>query len=592
EEYHDYGSNLDVALSQVMLRNLGLALPPMALWSPDSTRLLTHRIDQRMLPEQVLVEAAPRGGGRPEERRLRYAMPDDEESATLAFVVLDVAGRTAVHQRAEPWHIDFLSPVALSRVRWSEDGTAVHYLHSTRGLKSLSMIRLDPDTGETATLVSESSASRVEASVVIMEKPAARVLGSGEVLWFSQRDGWSHLYLYGADGALTGRITEGPWLVRHVLHVDEQARTVFFTASGLAEGDPYAQQLCRAGLDGSGFTRLTDDDLHHDVTASPSGALFLDSASAVDTPPVTVARDASGTVLLEVERADATALVAAGWTAPERFTVKAADGVTDLHGILWRPHGFDPSGSYPVIDNPYPGPQVHRVEAGFTGSFTGQPEALAALGFVVVALDGRGTPGRSQAFLSESHGNLGSAGTLDDHVAAIRQLATRYPWIDTGRVGVFGESGGGFATVRALLAHGDFYRVGVAMCGNHDMRFYLSGWLEWYLSDESEEARRATSNPELAAELTGKLMLIHGELDDNVLPYLTTRLVDALIEADKDFDLLIVPGVEHSFLGRRHYVTRRKWDYLVRHLHGVEPPAGRRVEPFPMDIEELMDFLG
>ncbi|MGW6460339.1 DPP IV N-terminal domain-containing protein [Streptomyces sp. NPDC055078] len=592
EEYHDYGSNLDVALSQNLMRNIGVTMPPMAVWSPDSTRLLTHRTDQRHLPGQVLVEAAPRGGGRPVEQRFRYAMPTDEEHATLSFAVLDIDARTVVHEQGEPSHIGFLSPVALNWVRWSADGSGVHFLRAAKGLKTLSMHRLDPETGATTTLVSESSATRVDPSAVIMDKAPARVLDSGEVIWFSQRDGWGHLYLYGADGTPAGRITGGEWLVSSLLHVDEQARTVFFMASGLVKDDPYARQLCRVGLDGTGFTRLTDDDLHHEVTASPSGEVFLDSASTVDTPPVTVVRDISGTVLVEVERADVTALAAEGWTAPERFTVKAADGVTDIHGILWRPHGFDPAQRYPVIDNPYPGPQLHRVESGFTASFTGPPEAMAALGFAVVAVDGRGTPGRSEAFRNHSYGDLSGAGTLEDHIAAIRQLAVRHPWLDTDRVGVFGISGGGFATGRAMLAHGDFYKVGVALAGNHDMRYYLAAWTEWYLGDLNDESLRGTSNPELAGNLTGKLLLVHGELDDNVLPHLTTRLVDALIEADKDFDLLIVPGVEHSFHGRMHYVLRRQWDYFVRHLHGTEPPAGRRVKPFPVDMEMLMDLLG
>jgi len=285
-------------------------------------------------------------------------------------------------------------------------------------------------------------------------------------------------------------------------------------------------------------------------------------------------------VLVELETPDAGGLEALGWSPPERFRVTAADGRTPIHGLLWRPHGLDPGRRYPVIDTIYPGPQVHRAGPAFDSVMPGEGESLAALGFAVVAVDGRGTAGRSKAFHDHSYGALDDAGSLDDHVAAIRELGRRYPWMDTDRVGITGHSGGGFATARALLAHPDLYRVGVASAGNHDIGYYVPMWPEWYHGDVDDEARRALSNPALAANLQGKLLLIHGELDDNVLPAHSLRLVDALIEADKDVDLLLIPGVEHSLRGRRHYALRRTWDYFVRHLHGTEPPA-YRLAPLP-----------
>ena len=314
-------------------------------------------------------------------------------------------------------------------------------------------------------------------------------------------------------------------------------------------------------------------------------AYYVDSASTTDTPPVVSVRRWDGEVIVELERADISRLLDTGWTPPERFCVKAADGETDIYGVLYRPHGLDPAGSYPVIDHPYPGPQTYRVQPSFGESNRlYDPESLAALGFVVFAVDGRGTPGRSKAFHDLSYGRLGDAGSLDDHIAALRQLAATRPWMDLDRVGVYGASGGGFATVRALCAYPDFYKVGVSSCGNHDQRYYQLSWGETYLGlpKENPDAYLRASNVAIADRLEGKLLLIHGEMDDNVHPQLTMQLVDRLIAANKDFEMLIVPGAEHLFVGQLAYVTRRRWDFFVRHLADAEPPAGYRlVEAHP-----------
>src|SRR6185312_16518324 len=268
------------------------------------------------------------------------------------------------------------------------------------------------------------------------EPPIVRVLGD-EVLWYSQRDGWGHLYRYDLrTGALLGQVTSGQWAVRQMLRVDGAARVVYFTASGLVEEDPYRRTVCRVGLDGSGFTKVTDDGLDHVVTMPDNQEYFIDSASTVDTPPVTTVRDWTGRVLVELEHADITKLTAVGWTPPERFRVKAADGETDIYGVLYRPRGFDPGQRYPVVDNMYPGPNVTRVSPGFDPGGMGiDAEPIAALGFVVVALDGRGTPGRDKAFHDASYGHLGDAGALADHVAALQQLARSRPWMDLDRIG-------------------------------------------------------------------------------------------------------------------------------------------------------------
>lgn len=580
EPHLDYGGLPEALGARAMMRAFGLPLPLVATWSPDSTRLLVHRLDQRGLPEQVLVESAPAGGGRPVEHRSRYPMPGDEAQATMAWNVLDVTDRSVVRQQDEPYTV--LHPGAMTYAWWTgTTGEAVHFLRQSRDARTLELRRLDPATGETTTLISETGTTRVDPAPQLGEPAMVHVLDSGEILWWSQRDGWGHLYRYSADGAQVDQVTRGQWMVRKVLWVDQEHGQVWFLATGLVENDPYVRQICRIGLDGSGFTRLTEDAYDHDAVSPREGGYLVDRASSPSTPPRSAVLGGDGQVLVELEAPDASELAALGWTAPERFRALAADGRTPVYGLLWRPHGFDPHRRYPVIDHIYPGPQVHRAGPSFDVPHHGEPEALAALGFAVVAVDGRGTAGRSKAFHDVSYGALGDAGSLVDHIAAIRELGHRHPWLDTGRVGITGHSGGGFATARALLAHPDFYTVGVATAGNHDIGVYVPMWPEWYHGDLDEEARRSLSNPALAAHLRGRLLLIHGELDDNVLPTHTLRLVDALIAADKDVDMLIVPGAEHALIGRMHYVLRQTWNYLVRHLHGTEPPA-HRLAPLPL----------
>ncbi|ANY09724.1 S9 family peptidase [Pseudonocardia sp. HH130630-07] len=588
EPHWDYGGFLEAA-TKVKLPLLGMGSLLVAEWSPDSTRLITHRIDQRGLPEQVLVEAAPQDGGRPVAHHVRYPMPGDEAQATMTWHVLDVGTRRTVTAAGGPEVLT--SPYTLSRRWWTgADGESVHLLHQSRDGRTLELRRLDPATGAMTTLITETGRTRVDPSPYLHVPPLVRVLDSGEILWWSQRDGWGHLYRYSAEGELLGRVTGGQWLVRRVLWVDEDRRRVWFLACGL-NSDPYVRQICRVDLDGVGFVRITDDDLDHDAAAPPSGGYLLDRASTVGVAPRARVLGEDGEVLVELETPDTAALEAAGWSPPERFRSTAADGHTPIFGLLWRPHGFDPARRYPVVDHTYPGPNIHRASPAFGDLFTGEPEALAALGFAVVALDGRGTPMRGKAFLDHSHGDLGMAAALDDHVAAIRELGRRHPWLDTGRVGITGHSGGGFFTARALLTHPELFSVGVAQAGPHDFTTYLPFWVEQNHGETTGSNRPALVNTLHAANLRGRLLLIDGELDDNVLPHHSMRLVDALIEADADVDMLVVPGVEHNFTGRFHYVTRRTWDYLVRHLHGTEPPA-YRLAPFPPMPDWAVDPSG
>ncbi|MET0900076.1 MAG: DPP IV N-terminal domain-containing protein [Mycobacterium sp.] len=579
EPEFDYGGLPDATGARALMRLLGLPKLFHVSWSPDSTRILAQRIDQRDLPELVLIESAPSGGGRPVEHRTRYPMPGEAAQATLSWNVLDVRDRTVVRQQDEPTTITH--PTAIVYAWWTgKEGEAVHFLHQSRDARTLELRRLDPASGATTTVISETGQTRVDPTPQLGDPTMTRVLDSGEILWWSQRDGWGHLYLYSADGQQVTQVTTGQWLVRSVLWVDEEHRQVWFVAGGL-DDDPYVRQICRIGLDGSGFTRLTDDGLDHDAVSPPEGGYLVDRASTPSQPPRSVVLDGDGQVLVELESPGTEMLEALGWTAPERFRATAADGKTPIYGLLWRPHNFDPQKSYPIIEHIYPGPQNFRAGPSFNEMHFGEPEAYAALGFAAVAIDGRGTAGRSKAFHDHSYGDLGNAGALDDHVAAIRELGRRYPWLDTSRVGITGQSAGGFAAARAVLRYPEVYGVAVSVSGNHDNGVNLTMWAEHYHGDVSDEGKRAISNVTLAGNLRGKLLLIHGELDDNAHTHQTMRLVDALIKADKDFDMVIIPGAEHALIGRQHYLYRRTWDYFVQHLHGTQPPA-YRLSPLPM----------
>lgn len=579
----------------VLMQKFGLpSLPPLVSWSPDSRYLLTHRTDQRDVELAHLVEAAPADGGRSRLHAYRFAMPGDEHCAKGHLVVFEAETGEEVPVKAEPLFMPMLSPVLFNWLWWDAEQPIAYFLEQPRDLHTLWLRALDARTGEVRTLVEESGTPRVEPGQVMGQRIVHVLKGGDEVVWWSQRDGWGHLYRYGAGESDGQQLTSGEWAVQQILHVDEDARVVYFVATGMVPEDPYRRQVCRVGLDGTGFARLTDDDLDHAVKVAPGGAYFLDSASTKQQPPVITARDWDGTVLVEVARTDVSALEAIGWRAPESFRVTAADGTTELYGVLYLPHDFDPSRSYPVIDHPYPGPQHGRYLPQFGGvhHLDREAEAIASLGFVVLAMDGRGLPGRSRAFHDISYGRYETAGFMEDHVAALRELAITRPWLDLDRVGVFGDSGGGYATVRAMLHFPEFYKVGVSSCGNHDQRYYQLSWGETFDGPLDDELYSRTSNVDLADRLEGKLLLIHGEMDDNVHPHLTMRLVDRLVSLDKDFDMLIVPGAEHLFIGYDAFVKRRRWDYLVRHLLRLEPPTGFRLTPAPVDASVFFDAVG
>lgn len=594
ERDHGYGTPPDATASSVMQENLDITMPPLVSWAPDSTRFVTHRLDQRDLELMHLVRSVPLDGGRPQLMTYRYSVVGDEPLATAEYYVGDVTAGELSRVDGDPVLMDYVSAIALGFVWWSESGDRAYWLTNVRDGTCASLHELDPDTGAVRLLVEESADTHVLHGPQLYDRNV-HVLAGGEVLWWSERTGWGHLYLYRPDGSVDA-VTSGDWLVRRVVLVDQERRRVVFTAAGREPGsDLYVQQLYSVSLDGGEVTRITADDLDHDARADRSRSYFVDVASRVDVPAISVLRDRDGAVVLELERADATRLYAAGWTAPERVVVKAADGETDIYCSIFRPHDLDETGSYPILDEIYPGPQISTSPMRFPGSggvmvAERHAASFAALGFVVVTVDGRGTALRERRF--QDHGRLGGHGDyVEDHVAAITQLARTRPWMDVSRVGIYGHSGGGYASTRCLLQAPDFFKAAVSSAGDHTNVWYHAWWGERFYGPADGFDFAGHANSERAGRLRGKLLLIHGGMDDNVTPHLSLGLVDALIEADKDFDLLIVPNADHSMVHQQHYWYRRRWDYLVEHVMGELPP-GYRIAEIPIDDETLRELTG
>jgi dipeptidyl-peptidase 4 len=572
---------------------------PIVLWSPDSKYLFTHRLDERNVREMTLVQSTPTDGSvRPIPNQWRYAMPNDAAVAQMQPWIFDVTQRTGRAVTAATPAV-FMTPIEAGDAWWSTDSKRIYLIARSRYAKSESLNLIEAGNGTSRQLFSETGATFVE-SASLGECPMVYVLANHDVLWFSERDGFGQLYLYdGSTGHLKRRLTAGAWTVRNVLHLDQARGFIYVAANEHEPGlDPYYRQVYRIGLNDGKVRLLTPEAADHAVRSeqeagvfvnkapnasgrpedsygfSPSGRFFIDTYSRTDLPPVSVLRRSDGSMVAEIERADVSRLMAKGLVVPERFSALAADGKTMLYGNILRPSNFDPSKHYAVLDSPYPGPQSHRAQPNFLATVFDHmnAQAYAELGFIVVVVDGRGSHGRSKRFHDESYGGLSQAGHLDDHVAVLRELGRRYPYMDLDRVGIYGTSGGGYATVHAMEMFPEFFKVGVADAGNHDQRGYLAVWGETYNGPESGSNYTDAANPTLAGNIKGKLFLLHGDMDSNVFPSQTLQLVDALIRANKDFELLIVPNAGHGTLLTSRYALRRSWDFLVRNLIHVEPP--------------------
>jgi dipeptidyl aminopeptidase/acylaminoacyl peptidase len=433
----------------------------------------------------------------------------------------------------------------------------------------------NPETGDVRTVLEETENTFFESGY---NRINWHLLSkSNEVIWFSQQRNWGHLYLYDlSTGALKNQITAGCWRVLQLLHIDQQQRKLLFTGSNREPGDPYFQYLYSIKFDGSGLTLLTPDSANHSLSFSPGYDYFIDTWSTPATPPVSVLRNIQGKKLLDLEKADISQLVAAGWKAPIPISMKARDGETDIYGLMYTPSHLDLNRKYPIINSIYPGPQSGSTGSRSFSAVRGDLQALAELGFVVVTIDAMGTPGRSKSFHDAYYGNMGDNG-LPDQIAGMQELASRYPWIDIDRVGIFGHSGGGFASTDAILRYPDFFDVAVSGSGNHDNRNYEDDWGEKWQGLLTTNPDGSTNydnqaNQLLAKNLKGKLLITHGGMDGNVPVSNTMLVVEALIAANKDFDLIIFPNAGHGYGSASSYMMRRRWDYFVKHLLGAQTP--------------------
>jgi dipeptidyl aminopeptidase/acylaminoacyl peptidase len=532
------------------------------LWAPDSTRFIV--MDTK--PEQdhivYMIESSPKNQVQPRLKSHQYLKPGDKIAMTKPRLFdLNTQGETPIDDKhfSNPWRID--------RLRWSADSSRFTLIYNQRGHQVLRVIGVDATTGEAKSLIEDRSETFIDYS----RKQFAYFLDErSEIIWMSERDGWNHLYRFDAkSGELKNQITQGEWVVRGVDRVDVENAQIWFRASGRdKDQDPYHVHYCRINFDGSELVRLTEADGTHELEYSPNGEYYIDRYSRVDLPPVhELRRSQDGQLICQLETSDISPLEnVKGWRMPERFVAKGRDDKTDIWGIIHRPTNFDPSKKYPVIEKIYAGPHDHFVPKSFNAYYSAQQ--IAELGFIVVQIDGMGTNWRSRAFHDVCWQNLKDAG-FPDRIRWIEAAAKKYPFMDLSRVGIYGGSAGGQNALAALLFHPKFYHVAVADCGCHDNRMDKIWWNEAWMGEMGPHYAD-NSNVTHADNLEGKLFLTVGEIDTNVDPASTMQVVDALIKADKDFDLLVVPGAGHG-VGERPYAARRRQDFFVRHLLGVEP---------------------
>lgn len=555
------------------------------LWSPDSKKIATQQQDEQHVGNWYLVRAET---GHPELNAWKYPLPGDSVVAMVHRVIIDVEAGRVVRLKMQPdYHRATLGDnLSMNDYKWSPDGSKLALASTSRDHKVTTLRLADAVTGDVRDLFTETVPTHFESIT------GWQILwASNEIVWNSQRDDWSQLYLYDLNtGQLKNKITNGEGPVTQIVKVDERARTVTYLANGREPGqDPYFAHAYRVGLDGKGpQVSLTPDAGTHGIQLSPDGKYLVDTYSSAEAPPVVVLRDAAGKLVMPIEKAEISKLAATGWTAPIPIKVKAADGQTDLYGMMFVPSNLDRTKKYPIINNAYPGPQTGSVGGRAFAAARGDRQALAELGFIVVTIDGRGTPGRSKSFHDYYYGRMGRDNTIPDQVAGMKDLARQYPYIDIDRAAMWGHSGGGFITADAMFRYPDFFKVGIAESGNHDQRLYEDDWGERYQgllvrNPDGSDNYAPEANQLQAKNLKGKLLLAHGTLDNNVPPENTLLVVDALIKANKDFDLLMIPNAAHGYGAAGNYMMRRRWDYFVTNLLGATHPEnyeiGRKTGP-------------
>jgi dipeptidyl aminopeptidase/acylaminoacyl peptidase len=542
-------------------------------WSPDSRKIATFKQDQRKVGEMYLVTT---NVGHPVLHAWKYPMPGDKDVTMITRVIIDVDNPKVIVLKVPPdqhratLSDDISSSGTFDDVDWSPDATQLAFVSTSRDHKNEKVRIADAATGDVREIFEETVATQYESG---WGKINWHYLAkTNEIIWFSERDNWGHLYLYdAATGKLKNQITQGDFVVTQLLKVDEKKRELYFLADGREAANPYYSQLCKIGFDGKHFMTLTPEEGNHQVSFSPSDNYFIDSYSQPNVPPVTVLRNIDGKLITTLEKTDVSRLVATGWHPCTPFTVKAGDGKTDIYGLLFTPTHLDPNKKYPIIDYIYPGPQGGSVGNWSFSSSRGDNQSLAELGFIVMLLEGTSNPHRSKSFHDMSYGDM-STNTLADQVAGIRQLSARYNYIDTNKVGIWGHSGGGFATAGAMFRYPDFFKVGISESGNHENRNYEDDWGERYDGLVGNSNYDIQANENYAKNLKGKLLLAHGLMDNNVPPQNTLLVVEALEKANKNFDLVVFPNSPHGYGAYGPYMMRRRWDYFVKNLMGAEPP--------------------
>jgi dipeptidyl aminopeptidase/acylaminoacyl peptidase len=589
----DVGTGRDRQLTTDGVANFGYATDnagwtrsdrAILLWSPDSKKIATQQQDERKVGQWHLTTTRV---GTPILQSWPYPLPGDSVVAMLHHVIIEVETGRMVRLRLAPqYHRATLGDdISMNDYKWSPDATKLALASTSRDHKVTTVRVADAMTGDVRDVYTETVATHFES------RTGWQVLwATNELLWYSQRDDWGQLYLYDlTTGQLKNKVTSGEGPVTQTVRLDEKTRTLWYMANGREPGrDPYFAHAYRIGLDGRGVVSLTPGDGTHSIQLSPSGRYFVDTYSKPDVPPVVELRDAAGKLVMPLEKMDIGRLVASGWRPPVPIKVKAEDGKTDLYGMMFIPTTLDPARKYPIINNAYPGPQSGSVGARSFTPARGDRQALAELGFVVVTIDGRGTPGRSKSFHDYYYGRMGRDNTVPDQVAGMKDLARQYPYIDIERAAMWGHSGGGFITADAMFRFPDFFKVGISESGNHDQRLYEDDWGERYQgllerTPDGSDTYAPEANQLQAKNLKGKLLLAHGTLDTNVPPENTLVVVDALIKANKSFDLLMLPNAGHGYGAASNYMMRRRWDYFVQHLLGATPPEnyeiGRQVTP-------------
>jgi dipeptidyl-peptidase 4 len=554
------------------------------LWSPDSKKIASFKQDQRNVSTMYLVKTKV---GAPELKEWKYPLPQDKEIVKIHRVIIDVTTstvvklKTAADDHRSTLCDDISCGGSFDDNIWSADGSKLAFVSTPRDHKSATLRIADATTGDVRDVLKETVATQYESG---WKTANWRYLSaSNEIIWFSEKDNWGHLYLYDANtGKLKNQITTGNFVVTEILNTDEEKRTILFEGKGREAGqNPYFSYYYSIDFSGKNLKLLTPESGNHSISLSDDGKYFVDNFSKQDVPNTAVLRDINGKLITQLEKADISRLTATGWKAPIPFNVKSANAAFDLFGIMYQPSNVDPTKKYPVVNYIYPGPQGGGVGTwSFNAIGSSDHQALAELGFIVVVIEGSCNPNRSKSFHDACYGNMGD-NTLPDQISGLKQLQQKYPYMDLDRVGVWGHSGGGYATADAMFSYPDFYKVGISESGNHDNRNYEDDWGERYIGLLEKDNYEKQANQLYAKNLKGKLLIAHGNMDDNVPPSNSFLVVDALIKANKDFDLVIFPNATHGYGADSYYMMRKRWDYFVQYLMGAVPPKEFQIKVTP-----------